>query len=410
MALERCVSTSPDDFRDRIFGRRYLHSTAAELPGSFADLFSPEALDDVLATGLRTSSIRLLRDNVEAPVTKGTVTEEGDSPGSAPFVSTDTVRAALASGHTLIIRSLQRIHPPLRRLAHELSAELGHPVRINAFITPPHSQGVDLHYDVEDVLVLQIAGSKSWELRTQPFTDPLPRHAWFHSTDRRRDELRTGSEPLAELVLNEGDSLYFPRGTFHSPRTREDLSMHLTIAIPPVTRHDLLTELVAQAVGDDDWLRGTVSLDDLENDGELARGLLLEAAERLAASAKSADTADVLWAVRKAAFRSVVPEPVPVLPGSGAGGPYRLRDGAVFRVTKEDDGSALLTTRSHTARLPAAVAPALESLRRGPALDFGALVDALGVNDATEVSQALVGIGLVSPAGPADDRDEETAA
>lgn len=111
MALERCVSTSPDDFRDRIFGRRHLHSTAAELPGGFADLFSPEALDDVLATGLRTSSIRLLRDNVEAPVTKGTVTEEGDSPGSAPFVSTDTVRAALASGHTLIIRSLQRIHP-----------------------------------------------------------------------------------------------------------------------------------------------------------------------------------------------------------------------------------------------------------------------------------------------------------
>ncbi|MFJ6480965.1 MULTISPECIES: JmjC domain-containing protein [unclassified Streptomyces] len=421
MALGRCISTSADTFRDRIFGRRHLHSTAAELPGGFADLFSPEALDDVLAAGLRTSSIRLLRDNVEAPVTRGAVAEEGDTPGAAPFVSTDTVRSALASGHTLIIRSLQRIHPPLRRFAHELSAELGHPVRINAFVTPPHSQGVDLHYDIEDVLVLQITGNKRWELRTQPFTDPLPRHAWFDSTDRRRNELRAESEPLAELVLREGDSLYFPRGTFHSPRTQEDLSMHLTIAIPPVTRHDLLTELVSQAVGDDAWLRGTVSLDALEDDAELARTVLAEAAERLAASAKTADPADVLWAVRKAAFKSVVPEPVSVLPGSAAAAPYRLRDGAVFRVTEEKDGTALLTTGTHSARLPKAVAPALRSLRRGPDLDFGALVKALGVQDATEVSQALVSIGLVAPVGPREraqdrdhdgdgDRDDEAAA
>ncbi|MFE2878268.1 JmjC domain-containing protein [Streptomyces roseus] len=419
MALERCTSASPDTFRTRIFGRRHLHSTAAELPGGFGDLFSPEALDDVLSAGLRTSSIRLLRDNAEAPVARGAAVEDGDAPGSAPFVSTDTVRAALASGHTLIIRSLQRFHPPLRRFAHQLSAELGHPVRINAFVTPPHSQGVDLHYDTEDVLVLQITGSKSWELRTQPFTDPLPAHAWFHSTDRRRNELRAASEPLTELVLREGDSLYFPRGTFHSPRTQEELSMHLTIAIPPVTRHDLLTELVSRAVQDDAWLRATVSLDDLEEDAELARTVLAEAAERLAASAKTTDTADVLWAVRSGAFKSVVPEPVPVLPGPTSA-PYRLRDGAVFRVTEEPDGTALLRTGTRTARVPAAVAPVLDSLRRGPELNFGALAEALGVLEATEVSQALVGIGLVTPAdhprgqgpgrGPADGKADAAAA
>jgi hypothetical protein len=410
MALDRCTSTSADTFREQIFGRRHLHSTAAELPRDFSDLFSTEALDEVLAAGLRTSSVRLLRDNVEAPVARGTVAEEGDAPGVPPFVSTDTVRAALASGHTLTIRSLQRVHPPLRRFAHELSAELGHPVRINAFVTPPHSQGVDLHYDIEDVLVLQITGSKGWELRDQPFTAPLPRHAWFLSTDRRRDELRAASEPLAELVLREGDSLYFRRGTFHSPRTRDELSIHLTIAVPPVTRHDLLAELVRRAVDDDAWLRETVSLDVLEDDEDLARSVLAEAAERLAAAAKKAEPEDVLWSVRRDAFRTHVPAPVPILPVPGpAERPYRLRDGVVFRVTDEPDGSALLTTGTRSARLPGAVAPMLRALRRGPELDITGLVEALGVQDAGEVARALVTIGMVGPADSAA-RDGEEAA
>ncbi|MEU0302961.1 hypothetical protein ABZ252_26390 [Streptomyces sp. NPDC006175] len=121
--------------------------------------------------------------------------------------------------------------------------------------------------------------------------------------------------------------------------------MHPTLARPPVTRHELLTELVSQAVGDDRWLTAAVSLDALENDGELARSVLLEAAERLATSAKTADPADLLRAVRKAAGSSVAAPPVSDLP-------------------RKDDK--------------------LGSLRRGPELDLGALVDALGFLEVTE--------------------------
>ncbi|MFJ6854455.1 hypothetical protein ACIQM3_28705 [Streptomyces sp. NPDC091271] len=159
--------------------------------------------------------------------------------------------------------------------------------------------------------------------------------------------------------------------------------MHPTVARPPVTRHELLTELVSQAVGDDRWLTAAVSLDALENDGELARSVLLEAAERLAVSAKTADPADLLWAVRKAALRSVAPAPVSVLPRAGDD-PRRPRAGAGFGAAEQDEGGARPTTGSHPARTPAAAAPALGSLRRGPELDLGALVDALGFMEVTE--------------------------
>lgn len=395
MTLARCVPLTTEDFTDRIFGRRHLHTTAAELPGGFADLFSPRALDEVLSAGLRTSSIRLLRDNVEASVTRGTVAEPGDPPGSAPFVSPDTVRTALGSGHTLVVRSLQRFHPPLRRFAHALSAELGHPVRINAFITPPQSQGVDLHYDIEDVFVLQITGSKRWVLRSQPFPDPLAAHAWFNATDRRRGELRAAGEPLADFVLRAGDSLYFPRGTLHAPSTEDELSIHLTVALTPVTHHDLLTELVCRAA-DDAWLRATISLDALDNDEELTRTVLAEVARHVADAAKTADPADLLWAVRRTVFRDQLPEPVPVLPGPAAG--HRLRTGAPFRLADEDtDGRVLLTVGGRSARLPAAAAPAVRSLHRSPVLDRAALGAALGDEGAGRVTEALVTIGLLVP-------------
>ncbi|MFB4420875.1 hypothetical protein C5F59_007270 [Streptomyces sp. QL37] len=152
--------------------------------------------------------------------------------------------------------------------------------------------------------------------------------------------------------------------------------MHPTVARPPVTRHELLTELVSQAVGDDRWLTAAVSLDALENDGELARSVLLEAAERLATSAKTADPADLTWAVRKAALRSAAPGPA--LPGN-----HEPPEGAACRATEQDDGRARPTAGPQPAR-PAAAAAALGSLRRGPELDLGALVDALGFMEVTE--------------------------
>lgn len=75
-------------------------------------------------------------------------------------------------------------------------------MRINAFITPPGSQGVDLHFDVQDVLVLQITGEKHWQLKTQPLVDPLPQQAWFDVSERRREELR-----LAKGLLEHGNAL-----------------------------------------------------------------------------------------------------------------------------------------------------------------------------------------------------------
>ena len=153
-----------------------------------------------------------------------------------------------ASGHTVVLQALHRFWPPLVEFAGALSADLGHPVQINAYITPKQSQGFSAHYDVHDVFVLQIAGSKRWVIHDPVHPDPLPSQPWTRY--RRAVESRAAEDPRADDVLEEGDVLYLPRGFIHSAEALGGVSIHLTIGIHSHTRHDLVRTLLELAEED----------------------------------------------------------------------------------------------------------------------------------------------------------------
>ncbi|WP_158883632.1 JmjC domain-containing protein [Amycolatopsis anabasis] len=395
MTLDRLVS-SAERFRREVFGSRHVHHTADELTGGFTDLFSAAALDELLGgTAVRTASIRLAKDGRELLVAASGVPDLGDPAGSPPYVDTEFVRRGLATGHTLILRSLHRFHPPLRAFAHALAADLGHPVRVNAFISPPHAVGAALHYDTQDVFVLQIAGSKVWELKSPPIRHPLPSHAWFDFPPRRQDELRASAEPLGVLTLRPGDTLYLPGGTMHAPRTEDSVSIHLTVGVTKVSRHELLRHLVDVA-GEDPWFREAVDLGALEAAEDAARELLGQATARLAHRAAEDPVDRLLWTVREAAFRESVPEPVSVLPATEPTARHRLRVGMQFSALAED-GALVLRARGRSMRLPAAAAPVLELLRKGGTLDDDTIADDLDRATMAELRQALTEFGLLVP-------------
>ncbi|WBB78169.1 hypothetical protein O7606_18235 [Micromonospora sp. WMMD882] len=394
MALDRCVAMPADAFRADVYGVRHLHTPAGDLPAGFADLLTSQSLDELFTGGaLRTTSVRLVRDGREVP-TRGVV-EPGDVPAEPSFVDADHLRRALAAGNTLILRSLHRYHPPVRRLAHQLAGELGCAVRVNAFVTPPRSTGVDLHYDVQDVFVLQIAGSKLWRLGTPPLPAPLPSQAWFDLPAARREQLRAASEPLGSVLLRAGDTLYLPRGTMHAPRTDDELSIHLTIAVSRLTGHDLLRRLV-DAAADDAALRAGVDLAELEADPDTARTTLTWIARRLAATADEVDVAGLLWSARREAFRDLPAEPAPVLPAPVDAPAYRLRPGAQYAATPDGD-TLRLRVPGKQATLPVTTAPVFDALRRHGHLDPRELTATFGDDDASRLITLLVDLDLVAP-------------
>ena len=101
-------------------------------------------------------------------------------------VSEDRVLRHFAEGATIVLQALHRTWPPVADAAQELAADLGHPVQVNAYVTPPQNRGFDDHYDVHDVFVLQVTGEKHWQVRPPVVESPLRDQPWTDHRDAVR--------------------------------------------------------------------------------------------------------------------------------------------------------------------------------------------------------------------------------
>ena len=229
----------------------------AELARDFGDLFSLEAADEILSSrGLRTPFIRVAKDGaiVETRMFTG---RGGVGASVGDQVVDERVLDLFAGGHTIVLQALHRFWPPLISFAGMLSAELGHPAQVNAYITPKQSQGFAAHYDVHDVFVLQIAGTKRWILHDPVHPDPLDDQPW--TRHRSAVEARAAEVAGDESILESGDALYLPRGVIHSAEAQGGVSVHLTIGIHGHTRYDLVQAMLELAA-EDPQLRRTLPM------------------------------------------------------------------------------------------------------------------------------------------------------
>jgi ribosomal protein L16 Arg81 hydroxylase len=123
------------------------------------------------------------------------------------------VRSLLANGMGLVARRAERCEASLCELARTFAREFDRAAHVQLFVTPQGTRGFRWHYDVEDVLILQTSGRKSYSLRAN--TRELPAEPDFSL-------IRQEVSPLAACTLTAGDALYIPRGMWHMGRAEED--------------------------------------------------------------------------------------------------------------------------------------------------------------------------------------------
>jgi lysine-specific demethylase/histidyl-hydroxylase NO66 len=198
-----------------------------------------------------------------------------------PFAKTadaEAIAAAFADGATIIVQGMHHWWPALSRFCRELEAELGHPAQANAYYTPRDSQGLPVHHDTHDVFVLQVAGEKRWLVYEPVLELPL--------RDQRYDSaLGTPGEPVHDVVLRAGDTMYLPRGWLHQAVTSETDSLHLTIGVNVYPWIEAVRAALAECADDVEFRRSVPA------DGEGGRDLLDALAERLDPEAVAARTA-----------------------------------------------------------------------------------------------------------------------
>src|SRR6185437_3309155 len=125
------------EFAERYWSRQLLFSPAAGTGRRFDDLLSLPAIDELLSRrGLRTPFIRMVNQGKVIPPSAYT-RSGGAGAGIADQVADDRVLALIADGASLVLQGLHRNWPPLIDFGTQLAGELGHPVQINAYLTPP---------------------------------------------------------------------------------------------------------------------------------------------------------------------------------------------------------------------------------------------------------------------------------
>ena len=339
-ALARCVG-DVDDFLASAWGQEVVerHDT-----GDVEDLLSLDDVDHLLsATSLRVPAFRLAKDGKVLPSSGYT---RRATIGGVPMTGIADARKVFAEfegGATIVLQGLHRFWPPLTRLVRDLEVALGHPCQVNAYITPPGSQGFARHSDTHDVFVLQSFGAKSW--RIWPPGE--------HDGDGREVDLRPGS------------TLYLPMGTPHAARTQDTVSGHLTIGIQPTTWRSALTAAMSRVLAD-------TAYDERLPAGYVADPALLSKAvdERLHALRDSLAVADPT-AVTDDLTDTFLTSRLPMLRGGllDATRTSQLSDSSVLRrrpgslcIVREEGDELVLLLGDRRLRMPRWLGPALREV------------------------------------------------
>ena len=125
------------------------------------------------------------------------------------------------------------------------------PSPVNLYVTPPSAQGFQPHFDVQNVFVLQLHGTKQWQVFEPHITRPLPSQAVHGSVPP--------GELLHDVTLEPGDLLYVPRGFVHVAHTTDRLSAHLSVSLMPNTWADVFGALL-DSLPHDERFRAAVAL------------------------------------------------------------------------------------------------------------------------------------------------------
>lgn len=386
VALARCVG-DVTAFLDRSWGRGPF--LCPHVDGAYDDLLSIDDVDRILtATSPRRPAVRVVRDGREVP--SGAYTRSGTlgSRALADLPDVDRLLGLFDEGATIVLQGLQRTWPPVGRLCRDIETYLTHPVQANAYLTPPSSQGLNVHHDTHDVLALQTHGRKRWVTYPPVIDDPLP-------GQRATVDASALGPPEIDVQLTSGDCLYVPRGTLHAAATTGDASLHLTLGVRVVTWHDLVRSLM-ERTRDLPALRTALPAG-FARRPDLLRDELPEWLDRVAGLIADADAdaladheADRFWA-------GLSSRPV---------GGLRMRladvDDATLLGPRDDlpyavavSGDRLRVRRGGTElQMPAWVAPAVHAMLSGPVR----LGDLPGVPDASSrrvLARRLVREGMI---------------
>lgn len=216
-------------FSSEVWGRTFNIERERIEPST---LLTSTTLDEMLDTSLlRWPYLSVLREGAVPAMSAYTKNRDVIGHSRDGFIDGTAVRALMAQGATVKLNKLSDWHLPSREIVLALQHKIPVAVSSYAFWTPKQGQGMLPHRDGSHVFVIQLEGTKRWQLFV---SDPEDIRA-NPGLDVR------STAPSAEFDMAPGDVLYLPHGWPHVTRTiSKEPSLHLTFTLAEPTPEALL--------------------------------------------------------------------------------------------------------------------------------------------------------------------------
>jgi lysine-specific demethylase/histidyl-hydroxylase NO66 len=227
-----------DDFLGEIWGSTHYH-VSRDRPDYLDSLREgSDSVDDLLALFRpHLSLVSLVRENERKDQY---VYRLADGGFDAAAIGRD-----FGDGYTIVLDSVQRYARAIAALAHSIEADLNFATQVNAYFTPPESQGFAAHSDDHDALIVQLQGSKIWHIYANADVAP-------HEMSRHKAISSVGLPDPVDVRLKAGEVLYVPRGRVHAAESTSELSVHLTAGLHAPTLFMLATRTLNVLNNSDD--------------------------------------------------------------------------------------------------------------------------------------------------------------
>ena len=151
------------------------------------------------------------------------------------LVDSASLCGQLRRGATLIINDVDEIHPRLKETAIGMAQTFKAPANVSVYACWKDDKGFGIHYDVQEIFILQTRGKKHWRVWEPTSSTPL------------RSKIIGNEQPQSKLVwddiLESGSWLYIPPGWWHVALPIDGPCLHLNVSIIPYRGIDFLSWL-----------------------------------------------------------------------------------------------------------------------------------------------------------------------
>lgn len=163
-------------------------------------------------------------------------------------IEPEQARKLYQAGHTICATRVNYGTPDLQRYLDLLQDSLlGSEFQMNSYLSP-NGSGFGVHYDYHSVWIMQVEGSKRWLFADEPIVqDPVMNCVYPMSQESFAFPWYTVPRPdvstFREVILEPGDLLYLPTGTWHTTEAN-GYSLSITMGHEPVRAATFITDLL----------------------------------------------------------------------------------------------------------------------------------------------------------------------